>query len=148
MSQDYRKFDVGSRVAMSIAPENIQVMRKERTANHIPGEVTGEGNVELFGSEFEADTSGLEPGTSVDAEVAFDAVELLDDKADGTLTGEVSFILYKGDHYHLTVTVDKKAGHRLWVDTHDVWDKCDMVGVRIAAENIKLTRRIETEALP
>ena len=45
MSQDYCKFEVGSRVPLSIAPENIQVMRKERTCNCFEATVIDESHV-------------------------------------------------------------------------------------------------------
>ena len=40
---------------------------------------------------------------NVKVEVDFDKVILQDNEEDGMLTGEVKFILYKGNHYHLTL---------------------------------------------
>jgi spermidine/putrescine transport system ATP-binding protein len=51
----------------------------------------------------------------------------------------VHFLLYKADHYHLTVRTDD--GDSLWVDTNDIWDKGDLVGIDIAPEGIKLKAR-------
>ena len=73
------------------------------------------------------------------ATVDFDKVELVDHQEDGLLAGEVHFLLYKGDHYHLTVLTDD--GDHIWVDTNDVWDKGDLVGINFGAENIKLTAK-------
>lgn len=56
-------------------------------------------------------------------------MELTDNEQDGTFTGDVSFILYKGDHYHLTVDTD--WGEKLYVDTQDQWDLGDHVGIII-----------------
>ena len=49
---------------------------------------------------------GIAFDTNVKVEVDFEKVILQDNEEDGTLTGEVKFILYKGDHYHLTVLSD------------------------------------------
>ena len=69
-------------------------------------------------------------------EVDFDKVELLDNE--GTAEGNVSFILYKGDHYHLTVKT--KEGEDVLVDTNDVWDKNDMVGISIKPEDLRISK--------
>ena len=61
---------------------------------------------------------------------------LEDNEADCRLTGEVKFILYKGNHYHLTVLTDWDED--IYVDTTDVWDDGDRVGITIAPENIRI----------
>lgn len=48
----------------------------------------------------------IEPGAKVKVQVDFKDIILQDNEEDGTLTGDVRFILYKGDHYHLTVSSD------------------------------------------
>lgn len=52
------------------------------------------------------------------------------------LTGEVKFILYKGDHYHLTVFSD--WDENVFVDTNDVWDDGDHVGISIPPHAIRI----------
>ena len=81
----------------------------------------------------------LEAGDKVEVEVNFSKVDLIDHPEDGTLEGEVYFLLYKGDHYHLTV----RTAHReyIWVDTNDIWDKGDLVGINIAPKDIKISKR-------
>jgi spermidine/putrescine transport system ATP-binding protein len=53
------------------------------------------------------------------------------------LSGDVSFILYKGDHYHLTVLTDEDEN--IFVDTNDIWDDGDRVGITIPPKAIKLS---------
>ncbi len=139
MIQDYDPYPVDSIVNLYVEPDDIQVMKKERVANVLEGKVTGEGKVELLGGEFECSTEGFEEGDEVLATVAFDKVELLDDLEEGVLDGDVHFILYKGDHYHLTIKVGDEGF--LYVDTNDIWDKGDLVAVNIAATDIKLSRK-------
>ena len=139
MIQDYDPYPVDSIVNLYIEPDDIQVMKKERVANVIEGKVVGEGKVELLGGEFECSTEGFEEGDEVLATVAFEKVELLDDLEEGVLDGEVHFILYKGDHYHLTIKVGDEGF--LYVDTDDIWDKGDLVAINIAAADIKISRK-------
>ena len=74
-----------------------------------------------------------------EVEVDFNRVNLQDYEEDGTLCGEVHFILYKGNHYHLTIRTDD--GDDIYVDTDDVWDNGDRVGIRIAPSYIRLYKK-------
>ena len=138
MIQDYDPYPVGSEVMLYIDPDDIQVMKKERFANVYEGEVTGEGRVEFLDAEFECDTEGFVKGDKVRVEVAFEDVDLLDHDDDATTTGNVEFILYMGNHYHLTVRT--VSGGKVWVDTNDIWDKNDFVGIKILPKDIKLSK--------
>ena len=138
MIQDYDPYEVGTEVMLYIDPDDIQVMKKERRANTFEGEVTGEGKVEFLGAEFECSTEGFATGDKVTVTVAFDKVDLLDYEDEADVTGHVAFILYMGNHYHLTVKT--ASGENVWVDTNDIWDKNDSVGVRILPKDIVLTK--------
>ena len=78
----------------------------------------------------------MQSGQEVKVEVDFDKVVLQDNEEDGMLTGEVKFILYKGNHYHLTVLSD--WDENVYVDTNDVWDDGDRVGITIPPEAIRV----------
>ena len=138
MIQDYNAFEVGSTVGLVIRPNDIQVMKKERICNTFDATVIDDTHVEIMGSEFEVEPCGLEEGREVKVEVPFDGVELLDHQEDGALSGEVYFILYKGNHYHLTVrTTDREF---IYVNTQDIWDKGDLVGINFAPSEIKIVK--------
>ena len=135
--QDYNGFTPGSTVGLVIKAQDIQVMKKERVCNTFTGTVVDETHVNFLGEDFECKVpAGLESGAKVKVEVPFEKVELLDYQEDGALAGEVHFLLYKGDHYHLEIKTDDND--RLWVDTNDIWDKGDLVGISIAADDIKV----------
>ncbi len=135
--QDYNGFTPGSTVGLVIKAQDIQVMKKERVCNTFAGTVVDETHVNFLGEDFECKVpAGLESGAEVKVEVPFEKVELLDYQEDGALAGEVHFLLYKGDHYHLEIKTDDND--RLWVDTNDIWDKGDLVGISIAADDIKV----------
>jgi len=136
MIQDYNSFEVGSKVGLLIRPNDIQVMWKERVCNTFDAEVIDENHVNFCNEDFECNNlQGYEAGQTIKVQVAFDKVELLDQQEQGALWGEVHFILYKGDHYHLTILTDE--GDFLYVDTNDIWDMGDLVGVNISADDIK-----------
>ena len=141
MIQDYDPYPVGSEVMLYIDPDDIQVMKKERIANSFPGKVTGEGTVKFLETEFACDTSGFSTGDDVTATIRFEKVDLLDHEEEADLTGNVVSILYMGNHYHLTVKTE--IGENIWVDTNDIWDKGDFVGIKILPEDIKLSKPAE-----
>ena len=136
--QDYNSFEPGTEVGMMIKPADIHVMRKERTENHGEGKLVDATHVEILGEEFEcAAVEGIENGATVDVSFGFSDVELTDDPDDGISWGTIRFILYKGDRYHLTVRTDE--GDDIFIDTHDVWEDLDEVGIKIRPEAIKVT---------
>ena len=140
MIQDYNAFEEGAKVGMFIKPSDIHVMRKERTCNTFQGVMTSPTTVEFLGTEFECNDQGLQEGDNVTVRVAFNRVELHDYKEDGKLIGSVHFILYKGDHYHLTVKTED--GDFIYVDTNDIWDNFDVVGISIDKRDIYISKRV------
>ncbi len=144
--QDYRAFEPGTEVGMLVKPEDIQVMKKERLCNTFEGEMLEDNKVLFLDEEWavsERVASRFTPGDKVTVNVNFENVNLQDDEEDGVLTGEVHFILYKGDHYHLTIRTDD--GDDIYVDTNDVWDDGDRVGIRIAPSYIRLSQAKDDE---
>ena len=144
MIQDYHAFDIGTQVGMLVKPEDIQVMKKERVCNTFEGEVLEDNQVRFLDEVWdipERVAERFEVGEEVEIEVDFNRVNLQDDEEDGVLCGEVYFILYKGDHYHLTVRTDD--GDDIYVDTNDVWDDGDRVGIRIAPSYIRLYKKTQ-----
>ena len=144
--QNYKHFEVGQTIGMSVIPDNIHIMKKERTTNTFEAKLTGNGCIEFLGCEYSegipADVQAAiskaekEGKDSINVSVDFDKVELFDNEEEGTFTGDICFILYKGDHYHLTIDTD--WGEKLYVDTQDVWDLGDHVAITIAASGIKV----------
>ena len=140
MLQDYNAFEVGATVGMLVKPSDIHVMRKERTLNTFQGVMTSPTTVQMLGAEFECLEQGVKEGDKVTVRVAFNRVELHDYKEDGKVIGSVHFILYKGDHYHLTIKTDD--GDFVYVDTNDVWDNFDVVGISIDKRDIYVSKRV------
>ena len=129
--QDYNRYDVGEKIGMSVVPDNIHIMH--RAAENVFQAEVNEDTVTFLGCEYtmneEMKNIARNAGKNIVAKVPCSEVELTDNEEDGTFTGDVSFILYKGDHYHLTVDTD--WGEKLFVDTQDQWDLGDHVGIII-----------------
>lgn len=139
--QDYHHFGVGAEVGLLVKPFDIHIMKKERVCNVFEGRLTDKTHVEFLGYTFECArvAAGIEPGSDVRVEVDFDRIILQDNEEDGMLTGDVKFILYKGDHYHLTVFSD--WDENVFVDTNDVWDDGDRVGITIPPDAIRVIKK-------
>jgi spermidine/putrescine transport system ATP-binding protein len=117
-------------------------MKKERLCNKFYGEIIEDNKVRFLDEVWsipERVAERFENGEAVEVEVDFNRVNLQDYEEDGTLCGEVYFILYKGNHYHLTIRTDD--GDDIYVDTDDVWDNGDRVGIRIAPSYIRLYKK-------
>ena len=114
-------------------------MHKERLRNTFEGEIVSENKVKFLDEEWECLPQTEYPsGTKVKVEVEFSSVDLIDHPEEGTIEGEVHFLLYKGDHYHLAVRTEHRE--YIWLDTNDIWDKGDLVGINIAPKDIKISK--------
>ena len=140
--QDYHAFEPGREVGLIVRPEDIQIMKKERLTNTFEGEIVKGNKVSFLGADWdipEEVARQFNPGDEVTVTVDFDKVDLHDYEDEGTLTGEVYFILFKGNHNHLTVRTDD--GDDIYVNTTDAWDDSDRVGIAIHPEDIHIVRR-------
>ena len=142
MVQDYHEFLPGTEVGMLVKPEDIQIMKKEHYIwNYLDGEVLKNGKVRFLDADWDVDEKaleGFEPGEQVRVRVKFRDIDLQDHEEDGFIAGDVHFILYKGNHYHLTIRTDE--GYDLFVNTDDVWDDGDRVGIVIPKNKIYIDK--------
>ncbi|MCF0175191.1 MAG: TOBE domain-containing protein, partial [Bacteroidales bacterium] len=136
--QDYNAFEVGSRVGMLVKPCDIQVMHKERYRNSFEARLVDETHVEMLGQTFECLPQEKWNGEAVDVtvEVEFDKIDLIDTPEDDDLKGDVRVIIFKGDHYFLTLMTEDRD--KVYVDTKYVYDERDFVGIRILPQDIKV----------
>lgn len=138
MIQDYHCFNVGDTVGLRVKPSDIQVMKKERLCNTFEGTMIDKTHVRFLNETFECrENTQFAPGSKVQVNIKFEQVVLQDNEEDGMLSGDVTFILYKGDHYHLTVLTDEDEN--IFVDTNDIWDDGDRVGITIPPKAIKIS---------
>jgi len=134
--QDYNAFEIGKSVGMVVRPNDIHVMKSPCLFNIINGIVVDEKHIEMLGATFESLPHGFPKGAAVAVEVEFRHVDLTDNQEDGITSGIIRSILYKGNHYHLTVDADD--GSRIFVDTTDVWEDYDLLGINIRPEDMRV----------
>lgn len=134
--QDYKAYPVGKQVGMRIAPDNIHVMKREHLFNEMIATVVDASHIRMLGGVFECETAGRAVGEELRVAVDFRRVEMTDDPADGVIDGVIRNILYKGNHYQINIKC--KDGSTIDVDTQDVWEDLDVVGIRIKAEDIRI----------
>lgn len=138
--QDYNCFDVGETVGLRVKPNDIHVMKKERLCNTFEGTMIDKTHVRFLGQTFQCkEDHNFAPGNEVVVTIGFGDIVLQDYEEEGMLSGEVSFILYKGNHYHLTVLTDEDEN--IFVDTNDIWDDGDRVGITIPPDAIRVSNR-------
>ena len=131
--QDYNVYEVGKTYSMTIDPENIHIMAVESVCNRLEATVVDSTHIEMLGEKFECSEHTFAQGSNVTANFGFD-VELTDDPADGMASGTIINILYIGNHYRLTVRTQDRQ--KVIVDTTDVWEDFDKVGVNIKPAQI------------
>ena len=139
--QDYHEYLPGTEIGMLVKPEDIQIMKKASLFNTFEGEIVRPNKVNFLDADWDIEPEameGLVVGDRVTVEVEFADVDLQDYEEEGKLSGEVAFILYKGNHYHLTIRTDE--GDSIEVNTNDVWDDGDRVGINIAPTHIRVKK--------
>jgi spermidine/putrescine transport system ATP-binding protein len=133
VAQNYKHYEVGQTIGMRIAPDNIHIMKKNTQENVFRADVDGE-TMQFLGVEYQISREQADVLKAAGCQIRVDAakVELFDSAEEGTFAGDISFILYKGDHYHLTIDTD--WGEKLCVDTQDQWDLGDHVGITVSPD--------------
>ncbi len=162
--QSTQKKEVGERIGIAIAPDEIHVMKKEFTVNRFDGTITKKNTVEFGDGEFDCDVTQLYPGSHLDeedylitakgekidltdvpvtVEVGLGDIRMSDDREEGGAEGNIISLIYKGDHYRYIVRTENEEDYVL--DSEDLWNENDHVSLIIPKEKIKLTLK-KTEA--
>ncbi|MCQ2387858.1 MAG: hypothetical protein MJ066_05395 [Clostridia bacterium] len=161
--QSINERKVDEEVSISIKPDGIHIMEKEISSNVYDGYITKKNTVCFGDGEFECDVTQLYPNSHLDeegylitekgeqidlrdvevsVEVGLKNINISDNEEEGGAVGNIVSMIYKGDHYQLTVRTDENEEDFVF-DTEDTWNENDRVSVIIAKENIKLKLKQE-----
>ncbi len=162
---DTRSLEVDKTYGFEIEPDGIHIMKKELTENvYNDAYIDKNNNVIISDSAFECDITSLVKGSVLDdegyvvgpdgtaydftdadviARIGLDKIELLDDAEEGTVTGTVVSIIYKGDHYQLTIRTASDEDFVL--DTEYTYDENDLVSLKVKPCDISLTLKGEAK---
>ncbi len=163
--QDTRNMDINCEAGIIIEPDGIHIMKKELTANvYDDAYIDKNNNVVISDSHFPCDVTKLVEGSTLDSDgyvvgpdgtvydftdadvkatIGLADVEILDNVDEGAVQGNVVEIIYKGDHYVLTVRTDEDEDFVL--GTEYTYDEGDRVGIRVKPEHIGLTLKGEAK---
>lgn len=161
--QDTIERDVGEEVSIIIKPDDIHIMKKEYLVNSYDGFITKDNRVSFAEGEFDCDVTKLYPGSRLDeegylitadnqkldlnetpvkVEVPLDKIEIIDNEVDGTVSGEIISIIYKGDHYQVIIRTPEEEEDFV-VDTEYSWNENDKVSVKIDPKDITLKLKVK-----
>ena len=159
VAQSTKNYEEGIEVYIDVAPENIQIMKKELTKNVYPEAWIDKNNrLIISDAEFDVDVSQLLKDSHVDdelyligpdnkkydlddadviAEIDLNAIEIVDGYDNGNANGVIISSIYVGDHYVVMVRTDEEED--FVVDTQYMWNEGDLVSIIVKPENISLT---------
>ncbi|MCR5185092.1 MAG: ABC transporter ATP-binding protein [Bacilli bacterium] len=157
--QDTKERNIGDIVKIEIEPENIQIMKKEVTANiYTDAWINNKNQVMISEFPFEADVTQILPGSQIDeegylvgkdgkkydlndadviAEVGLNDLGISDIEDEKCLSGVIVDTVYKGDHYQVMVRTEQDE--EFIFETAYTWNVNDIVWITIPKEKIKLT---------
>lgn len=163
--QDTRNLDIDCEAGIIIEPDGIHIMAKALTANiYDDAYIDKNNNVVISECPFPCDVTTLVPGSHLDNEgyvigpdgavydftdadvratIGLTDIEILDNVDEGTVQGNVVSLIYKGDHYVLTIRTDEDEDFVL--DTEYTYDEGDRVGLRVSPELIGLSLKGEAK---
>ena len=159
VAQSTKNYAVDSMVYVDVEPENIQIMKKDTTANIYPEAYIDKYNKLIISdAEFDVDVTQLLKGSHVDDElyligpdgkkydlddadviatIGLGDVEIVDGFDNGNVNATVVDTIYKGDHY--SVLARTKEEEDFIIDTVDTWNEGDLVSVKVEASKISLS---------
>ncbi len=149
---------VGAKVSIKVAKENLQIMHKELTENeYTDAYIDKNGDVQISDHAFPCDLTQLIKGTKLEdgylvdsrlkkkydltdaevvAECELSAPILSDDLTQGHCTGTIVTSVWLGDHYQYIVRTDEEED--FVCNTPYQWNEGDIVSVDIPKDKIRL----------
>ena len=157
--QDTRDFPVDSNASISIEPDMIHIMKKELNANvYQDAYIDNKNRVVIANTPFECDVAQVLPNSHLDddgyligpkgkkydlndadviASINLTDVEICENEEDGMVPGVIVSVIYKGDHYQVTVRTEDEED--FVVETEYTYNETDRVSINIAKEKISLS---------
>ncbi|HCW22768.1 MAG TPA: spermidine/putrescine ABC transporter ATP-binding protein [Lachnospiraceae bacterium] len=149
---------VGEQVGMVIEPDGIHVIQAAEDTNRFLVDINENYRLSYNGKVLDTSVTKLirgghrlEDGTIVDengdkldlsrakfeAEIQPSDIEMTDNYEDGLVEGNISNLIYQGDHYSYVIHADN--GQDFVVYDEDLWNMNDRVGLVMPVEKMKFT---------
>ena len=156
--QDTRDLPSNVEASISIKPDMIHIMKKDLSSNvYQDAYIDNKNRVVIADTPFECNVTQLLPNSHIDddgylvdekghkydlndadvvATVNLSDVQICENEEDGMVPGSIVSVLYKGDHYQ--VTVRTKDEEDFVVETEYTYNETDRVSINIASDKIQL----------
>ena len=156
--QSTRKAQIGDEVGMAIEPDGIHIMIADDNTNYFTAHGTPKYHLKYNDTVLHVDLADILPGcvkggdgslsyadgeavdpvnTFVTAAIRPQDIEMTDVAEDGLVQGQISNLIYKGDHYSYVIhTAD---GEDFVADSEDLWNMNDYVGLIMPVEKMTFT---------
>ena len=138
MNQGYIQ-QIGSPESIYNEPENAFVADFIGDSNIIPATMIEDKLVSILGTRFTCVDTGFGHNKPVDVVIRPEDVELVA-PAQGTLTGEVTHLIFKGVHYEMIVDV---AGFKWMIQSTDCREVGDRIGLSLTPDDIHVMAKSE-----
>ena len=156
--RDVRNAVVGSLVGLRVDPDNIHIMVSEDAVNIFPVDINRNYRLEYNGVLIDTSVTGiirgsrrLEDGTLVDvhgdvvnldrvhvvAAIRPEDIEMTDEQDVGLTQGNITNLIYLGDHYSYVVHTDHDQD--FVVNDEDLWNMGDRVSLLMPVEKMTFT---------
>jgi spermidine/putrescine transport system ATP-binding protein len=156
--RDVRNAVVGSLVGLRVDPDNIHIMVSEDAVNIFPVDINRNYRLEYNGVVIDTSVTGiirgsrrLEDGTLVDvhgdvvnldrvhvvAAIRPEDIEMTDEQDVGLTQGNITNLIYLGDHYSYVVHTDHDQD--FVVNDEDLWNMGDRVSLLMPVEKMTFT---------
>lgn len=152
-SKSYRE---GECLGIDMRAENIHIMLRDVMSNHLEGVLDERLALELADGALQVDFSKLLPGSRVEKLTLYDEAgnvlavpgtpfrlsfsvmdgQLSDEAEEGLFQGNITTIIYKGDHYNYRVLSKNMVEYS--VDDEYLWNAGDLVSIVIREEKMEL----------
>ena len=141
MNQGYIQ-QMGSPEQIYNEPENAFVADFIGESNIIHGMMIQDRLVEIFGARFECVDEGFGTRCPVDVVIRPEDIDLVKPE-EGTLTGTVTHLIFKGVHYEMEVTTPD--GYEWLVHSTDMFPVGQRVGIHVDPFDIQIMHKPESE---
>lgn len=153
--QSTKKAEVKEQVGLVIEPDGIHIMLAEHTLNRIESGVDEELELTFLKGYLKPELTKLIPGANIQNGVLINMhgdeidtrrlkvivsikpedIRMSDNEDEGVITGYISSLVYKGDHYSYLIMTD--TDEEIMVDDEYLWNLNDRVSLIIPREKVE-----------
>ena len=156
--QNIKTPEIGASVGLKVDPDEIHIMLAEDHTNYFNVDMNREHRLEFNGHVLYADLAKIIKGSSrnsagtligsngevidpakvrIVAAIEPRDIEMTDNAEESLVQGEITSLIYKGDHYSYVISTD--IGQDFIVDDEYLWNMGDWVGLILPPDKMKFS---------